>query len=65
MSQTQTRIPRLHTVDETAELLRVCSKTVRRLIASGKLRAQRVGSRYRLAEADIRAYLAGTSECPM
>ena len=65
MTSLTTRLPRMFTVAETAEQLRVCTKTVVRLIARGRLRAQRVGSRYRIAEADIRAYLAGTSGCPM
>jgi excisionase family DNA binding protein len=62
MSTILGRLPRLHTIAETAEALRVCTKTVRRLIARGELRSQRVGNRYRIAEPDIRAYLARATE---
>jgi excisionase family DNA binding protein len=56
------RLPRLHTIAETAESLLVCTKTVRRLIARGELRAHRVGTLYRISEGDIRAYLARGTE---
>jgi len=59
------RIPRLHTLAETADILRVCTKTVRRLIQRDELRALRVGNRFRIADADIRNYLArATDVCP-
>jgi excisionase family DNA binding protein len=42
-----------------ADLLRVSSMTVYRLIKSGELRAVRVGKAYRILEEDVDAYLAG------
>jgi excisionase family DNA binding protein len=44
-------------VAEVAQLLRVSKMTVYRLITSGELRSARVGRSYRLAEADVNAYL--------
>lgn len=46
------------TPQEVADLLRVSSMTVYRLIRSGELRAVRVGKAYRLLEEDVDAYLA-------
>jgi excisionase family DNA binding protein len=50
---------RLHTIDETAELLNVSPRTVRRLIEAGALRAHRIGRRLvRISDEDIAAFLA-------
>jgi excisionase family DNA binding protein len=49
---------RFLTPQEVADLLRVSSMTVYRLIRSGELRAVRVGKAYRLLEEDVDAYLA-------
>jgi excisionase family DNA binding protein len=46
------------TVSEVAELLRVSSMTIYRLIKDGELPAVRVGKSYRLLEHDVDAYLA-------
>lgn len=46
------------TIDETAEMLRVASRTVRRWIASGELVAHRLGRAVRIADGDLRAFLA-------
>jgi excisionase family DNA binding protein len=49
----------LFTIAETAEMLRVCTRTVRRWIAAGELVAHRFGSNaVRIAEPDLRAFLA-------
>lgn len=48
---------RFLTPAEVAELLRVSSMTVYRLIKSGELRAARIGKSYRISEADVDAYL--------
>jgi excisionase family DNA binding protein len=48
---------RFFTPKEVADLLRVSSMTVYRLIQSGDLRAVRVGRAYRILEDDIDAYL--------
>lgn len=52
--------PGFLTVKEVAALLRVSGMTVTRLIADGELAAKRVGRRFRIREADFRAYLDGT-----
>ncbi|MGQ0617780.1 MAG: helix-turn-helix domain-containing protein [Acidimicrobiia bacterium] len=49
---------RLLTVAEVAELLRVSSMTVYRLIKAGEIGAVRVGRSYRLREDDVDAYLS-------
>ena len=50
---------RFLTPREVADLLRVSSMTVYRLIKPGELRAVRVGKAYRILEEDVDAYLAG------
>lgn len=49
--------PALLTVAEVADLFRVSSMTVYRLIRSGELPAVRVGRSYRVREDDLQAYL--------
>ena len=49
---------RFLTVAEVADILRVSTMTVYRLIKSGEMRAIRVGKSYRLTEEDVDAYLA-------
>jgi excisionase family DNA binding protein len=44
-------------VAETAQLLGLSEKTVRRLIASGALVAHRVGRSVRISDADLRVFL--------
>ena len=52
----------LFTVSQAAEHLKVCDKTVRRMIASKKIIASKVGSRnWRIRKDDIDAYLNATS----
>ena len=46
------------TVQEVADLMRVSSMTVYRLIKASELPAVRVGRSFRVAEADVDAYLA-------
>ncbi len=50
-------LPRLLTLKEAAGILRVCTKTVRRLIKDGKLTAVSAGRQKRIRERDLRAYL--------
>ncbi|QBD79743.1 helix-turn-helix domain-containing protein [Ktedonosporobacter rubrisoli] len=50
-------IERLMTSDEVAELLHVDPVTIRRLINKGDLAAYRIGSDYRIAPSDLKAYL--------
>ena len=49
---------RFLTVQEVADLMRVSSMTVYRLIKSGELPAVRVGRSFRVAERDVDTYLA-------
>ncbi len=48
---------RFFTVAEVAEILRVSTMTVYRLIKAGDLRAVRVGKSYRIREDDVDGYL--------
>ena len=57
MSQSHARA-RFLTVAEVADLLRVSSMTVYRLIKEGELPAVRVGKSYRVREDDLDAYLS-------
>jgi excisionase family DNA binding protein len=54
----QRRRIQFFTIAETAEMLRVATRTVRRRIASGELTAHRFGGAVRIAEGDLRAFLA-------
>lgn len=47
---------RLLTVQQTAEHLQLSDKTIKRKIASGELPAHRFGSRWRIAEEDLRLF---------
>ena len=51
--------PQFLTVDEVAELLRVSSRTVQRLLAEGKLPGVRIGRQWRIPRAELLAYLRG------
>jgi excisionase family DNA binding protein len=51
-------IPRFFTIGQVAELLEVSTRTVRRWIDAGLLVAHRVGGVVRIAEHDLRAFLA-------
>jgi excisionase family DNA binding protein len=51
-------IPRYYTIQQVAELLVVSPRTVRRWIAKGDLIAHRPGGIIRIAEDDLRAFLA-------
>lgn len=46
-------------VQETAELINLTAKSVRDYIKAGKIRAQRVGNRYYIAEENIQSFLRG------
>lgn len=48
---------RFLTVQEVADLMRVSSMTVYRLIKSGEMRAARVGRSFRVREDDVNEYL--------
>jgi excisionase family DNA binding protein len=58
MSIPPARPIQLHTVPEVADQLKVSQKQVRRWIASGDLIAHRLGRQLRIADSDLRAFLA-------
>ena len=49
---------RFFTVDEVAERLGVCDRTVRRWVKRGDLLAHRISHLVRIAESDLKAFLA-------
>lgn len=49
-------VARLLTVQQTAEHLQLSDKTIKRKIAAGELPAHRFGSRWRIAEEDLRLF---------
>jgi excisionase family DNA binding protein len=51
-------VPRLLSMQELADRFSVSSKTVSRWIASGELRAHRLGRQVRIAEEDANAFVA-------
>jgi len=57
MAQSHARA-RFLTVHEVAELLRVSTMTVYRLIKAGDLPAVRIGKSFRLREDDVDAFIA-------
>jgi excisionase family DNA binding protein len=50
---------KLYTVQETAKLLEVTAQTIRKYIKEGKLKAQRVGRPFYIAESSIKEFLKG------
>jgi excisionase family DNA binding protein len=50
-------VERLLTIPEVAEIFQVSTKTVRRAIAAGELRAHRVGRQWRIAPREVLRYL--------
>jgi excisionase family DNA binding protein len=52
------RTPRFFTVDHVAEFLNLWSRSVRRLIAEHQLPVHRFGHAVRIAEADLRTFIA-------
>jgi excisionase family DNA binding protein len=51
-------IPKFFTIVQVAELLDVCTRTVRRWIKSGKLIAHDLEGIIRVAESDLRGFIA-------
>ncbi len=49
---------RLLSIQEAAEFFQMSTKTVRRWIAAGDLRAHRLGRQWRISPEDINQYLA-------
>jgi excisionase family DNA binding protein len=53
-----TTLPRYHAIKTVADALDVSPRTIRRWIADGDLTVHRVNGVVRIAEADLRAFLA-------
>jgi excisionase family DNA binding protein len=60
MATPASEMPRLLSVDGTANALGLSPKTIRRMIDRGDLPVHRLGRAIRLAEHDVIAYLART-----
>ena len=50
--------PSFFTLDEVADRLQVSTRTLRRWIAAGELKAHRLGGVVRISGEDLRAFLA-------
>ena len=59
-----TIIPDLLTVDEVADRMRVTGASVRRWIRAGELRAIKAGKEWRIATAEVTAYLKRQETAP-
>lgn len=53
----QPAVPALLTLDQTAEHLRVSTKSVRRWIEAGDLIAHRFGRQLRISDADLQTFI--------
>ena len=51
-------LPKFYNINEVAERLQVATRTVRRWIEAGDLVVHRLGGVVRIAEGDLRAFLA-------
>jgi excisionase family DNA binding protein len=51
-------VTKLRTIDETADLFGISSRSVRRLVDSGALPVIRLGRSVRISDPDIAAFLA-------
>lgn len=58
MTSSQGARARFLTVSEVAQLMRVSTMTVYRLIKAGELASVRVGKSYRISEDDVDSYIA-------
>jgi excisionase family DNA binding protein len=58
MAKTGSKVPQLLTIPQLAERLGVCTRTIRRQIAAGELRAHRFGRQVRVSEEDAIAFIA-------
>lgn len=48
---------KFYTVDEVAEIMRVCSQTIRRRIKSKMIKAKKIGKRYLISENQLKKLL--------
>ncbi|MFZ2509777.1 MAG: helix-turn-helix domain-containing protein [Gordonia sp. (in: high G+C Gram-positive bacteria)] len=62
MSARSTAATRLLNINQVAEITGFSAKTIRRRIADGTLRAQRIGPRaIRITESDLEAWIGGAA----
>ena len=50
-------LPNLLTIEQTAKVLQVSSKTIRRWIDTGDLIAHRLGRQWRISETDLQTFI--------
>ena len=62
---TATGVGELHSVNETAAILKVCPQTVYRAIRSGRLHSVKAGAFHRISDQDIREYLQASKNQPV
>jgi excisionase family DNA binding protein len=56
--KTRPPMPRMLSVADVAERLRLCARTIRRAIATGELHEHQIGRQYRVAEDDLTLFVA-------
>src|SRR5689334_4934489 len=57
--------PAVLTIDEVAAIMRVHPRSVHRWVQAGQLTALRVGRKYRIAKADVLAWITAAQLSPM
>jgi excisionase family DNA binding protein len=62
MNTTANSRPRLHTLQEAAAILKLCTRTVRRMIEREELKALRIGRAIRIKDEDLELYLLRASK---
>jgi excisionase family DNA binding protein len=56
-TQTETLSPPFHSPEQVARKLNLHVRTVRNYVRQGRLKAARIGKQYRIADADLRAFV--------
>jgi len=56
-NKSATALPELLTIEQTAKVLQVSSKTIRRWIDTGDLIAHRLGRQWRISEMDLQTFI--------
>ena len=56
-TSTPSPLPTLHSIRETATILKVSTKTIRRWIASDELTSHRLGRQIRISEDDLLTFI--------
>ena len=53
---------KLYTIEETAEMLGITTRTLQTYIKKGLIRAKKIGKRWRFTEQSINAYVYGNDD---